>query len=151
MKWNELAAILSLINLKIYNPRFKFLMERVYSKITQAIVKTIRSSNSLRSVIVPIASKYQDLAGYRKVGLKYDDLLRTEDEAVKKAIKRLPKEELQQRMYRQKRAMQLSINQKEEVPKGQQLSKMESDMQLTKLVRDVEREIDEKQHYDNLK
>ena len=126
-------------------------LERLYSKITNYLVSTINNSRSLHKVISPIASGYQSLAGYRKLGLKYDDLFITENEAVKEAIKRLPEQELQARMYRQKRAMQAGIMHKEQLSKSEQMTIQEDKLQLRDLVERVEREIEEKANLDSAK
>lgn len=34
----------------------------------------VRSSRSLKKLVTPVAHWYADLMGYRKMGLKYDDL-----------------------------------------------------------------------------
>ena len=126
-------------------------LERLYSKITNYLVSTINNSRSLHRLISPIASGYQNLAGYRKLGLKYDDLFITENEAVKEAIKRLPEQELQARMYRQKRAMQASIMHKEQLSKSEQMTIQEDKFQLRDLVERVEREFEEKAKLDGAK
>ena len=98
-------------------------------------------------MLKPIAKSYRYLAGYQQLGLKYDDLLRMEDASVKDALKRLPKQEMQMRMYRQKRAMQASIMQQDVLPKDQHTAS--DDFQLTQLVRKVEKEQEEKAYYDS--
>ena len=127
------------------------MLDRLYSQLTQTIVKTINNSRSLKSIISPIAKGYQNLAGYRKLGLQYDDLMRTEDEAVKEALKRLPKNELQLRMFRQKRAMQASLMQKEALSKSEQMAYDQDTPLLRNIVYRVERELAEKAKYDSKK
>ncbi len=121
------------------------MFDRLKSKVTQQLVQLFSRSTAMKSV----AASYQNLAGYRQMGLKYDDLLRIEDEAVKEAIKRLPKEELQNRIYRQKRAMQTSILQKDSIKTP--TTQAQDAHYLLPLVFRVEKELDEKAHYDNLK
>ena len=122
-------------------------MDRFFSHLTQSVVRFIKSNHSIHNMLKPIAKSYRYLAGYQQLGLKYDDLLRMEDASVKDALKRLPKQEMQMRMYRQKRAMQASIMQQDVLPKDQHTAS--DDFQLTQLVRKVEKEQEEKAYYDS--
>jgi ubiquinol-cytochrome c reductase subunit 7 len=69
----------------------------------------IKSSRTLSKWIQPIANWYANAAGYRKYGLKYDDLLVEEKDSVQRAIKRLTPSEQHDRAFRFKRASQASI------------------------------------------
>ncbi|KAJ3195764.1 Cytochrome b-c1 complex subunit 7 [Irineochytrium annulatum] len=48
--------------------------------------------------------------GYRKMGLRFDDLIPDETDIVKEAIRRLPQREMQDRIFRFRRALNLSNN-----------------------------------------
>ncbi|KAK3074801.1 Cytochrome b-c1 complex subunit 7 [Teratosphaeriaceae sp. CCFEE 6253] len=57
----------------------------------------------------PLARWYFDNAGYRKLGLKSDDLIPEESESVQLALKRLPPKEAYDRVFRMRRAFQCSL------------------------------------------
>ncbi|GAB1204518.1 hypothetical protein APSETT445_003173 [Aspergillus pseudonomiae] len=60
----------------------------------------------LKRWMMPIANWYTDAAGYRRLGLKADDLIPEESEVVQTAIKRLPPKEAYDRVFRIRRAFQ---------------------------------------------
>ncbi|OOQ86264.1 Cytochrome b-c1 complex subunit 7 [Penicillium brasilianum] len=64
----------------------------------------------LKRWMTPIAQWYTDAAGYRRLGLKFDDLIPEESETVQKAIKRLSSKEAYDRVFRLRRAVQCSIS-----------------------------------------
>ncbi|KAI1092661.1 14 kDa subunit of cytochrome bd ubiquinol oxidase [Rostrohypoxylon terebratum] len=66
----------------------------------------------LTKMLTPLASWYTNAAGYRKLGLRADDLICEEDENVIKALKRLPPREAYDRVYRLRRAFQCSATHK---------------------------------------
>ncbi|KAF2766405.1 ubiquinol-cytochrome c reductase complex 14 kDa protein [Teratosphaeria nubilosa] len=57
----------------------------------------------------PLSNWYFDNSGYRKLGLRADDLLPEETEVVQLALKRLPPKEAYDRVFRMRRAFQCSI------------------------------------------
>ncbi|KAF3208845.1 Cytochrome b-c1 complex subunit 7, variant 2 [Orbilia oligospora] len=83
------------------------------SLATMAAVKKITNyiiaRPKLFNFIKPIADRYCDLAGYRKVGLMYEDLLREESHTVQLALKRLPPRLAYDRAFRIRRALQCSV------------------------------------------
>ncbi|KAL2158199.1 hypothetical protein VTH06DRAFT_4519 [Thermothelomyces fergusii] len=66
----------------------------------------------LMNLLKPLANWYTNAAGYRQMGLKADDLIVEEDENVLKALSRLSPKESYDRIYRIRRATQLSLQQK---------------------------------------
>ncbi|KAK0256767.1 Cytochrome b-c1 complex subunit 7, mitochondrial [Friedmanniomyces endolithicus] len=54
----------------------------------------------------PLARWYFDNSGYRKLGLRADDLIPEESESVQLALKRLPPKEAYDRVFRMRRAFQ---------------------------------------------
>ncbi|PMD27312.1 14 kDa subunit of cytochrome bd ubiquinol oxidase [Hyaloscypha hepaticicola] len=60
----------------------------------------------LKKMMMPVANWYANAAGYRKLGLKADDLIPEESETVLLALKRLPPKEAYDRVYRLRRAFQ---------------------------------------------
>ncbi|KAI4863831.1 putative ubiquinol--cytochrome-c reductase [Hypoxylon rubiginosum] len=66
----------------------------------------------LTNMLKPVANWYGNAAGYRKLGLRADDLIVEENENVIKALKRLPSKEAYDRVYRLRRAFQCSTTHK---------------------------------------
>merc|ERR1712000_469931 len=66
----------------------------------------------LHKLMMPISKWYVNAAGYRKMGLRYDDLYEEEREAVQIALKRLSPKEAYERVYRIRRAAQCSYQHK---------------------------------------
>merc|ERR1712149_171854 len=58
----------------------------------------------------PLSEWYFDNAGYRKLGLRADDLIPEEDEIVQQALKRLSPKEAYDRVFRMRRAFQCSLS-----------------------------------------
>ncbi|RMJ27008.1 hypothetical protein PHISP_02137 [Aspergillus sp. HF37] len=64
----------------------------------------------LKNWMMPLAQWYTNAAGYRKLGLKADDLIPEENDTVQTAIKRLPAKEAYDRIFRIRRAFQCSVS-----------------------------------------
>ncbi|ANB13570.1 ubiquinol--cytochrome-c reductase subunit 7 [Sugiyamaella lignohabitans] len=86
----------------------------------EAISKYILSKPLLKSVFVPASRVFTEFAGYRKMGLKTEDLFIEENDVMQAAIRRLPPKESYERVYRIATAMQLSLSHKL-LPKHEQL------------------------------
>ncbi|KAG2146941.1 cytochrome b-c1 complex subunit 7 [Suillus bovinus] len=78
----------------------------------------IRSSRTLKKYVTPVAHWYADLMGYRKMGLKYDDLQVEESPQVQRALGRLTPRETYDRSYRLKIACDCDLHHKP-LPKEQ--------------------------------
>ncbi|KAM5455718.1 Cytochrome b-c1 complex subunit 7, mitochondrial [Microsporum audouinii] len=59
-----------------------------------------------KNAMKPVASWYANAAGYRKLGLRLDDLIPEDNDTVQLALKRLPPKEAYDRLYRIRRAVQ---------------------------------------------
>ncbi|KAF4582203.1 ubiquinol-cytochrome C reductase-like protein [Ophiocordyceps camponoti-floridani] len=103
----------------------------------------------LHKMIMPLADWYANAAGYRKLGLRYDDLLEEEREAVQIALKRLSPKEAYDRVYRLRRSTQLSYQHKL-LPKEQWTKPEEDTPYLRPLVQQVEAELAEKNAFDSM-
>ncbi|PHH88016.1 hypothetical protein CDD83_8122 [Cordyceps sp. RAO-2017] len=104
----------------------------------------------LTKMVMPMADWYANAAGYRKLGLRYDDLLEEEREAVQIALRRLSPKESYERIYRIRRSTQLSAQHKL-LPRDQ-WTKPEDDVpQLRRLVEEVEAELAEKDALDSMR
>ncbi|KAM3427902.1 hypothetical protein NHJ13734_008816 [Beauveria thailandica] len=112
----------------------------------------------LTKMLMPAASWYANAAGYRKLGLRFDDLLEEEREAVQIAIKRLSSQESYDRIYRIRRATQCSYQHKllpkEDWTKPEDETELTSAKQdtphLRNLVAQVEAELAEKDALDSM-
>ncbi|KAJ5875654.1 Cytochrome b-c1 complex subunit 7 [Penicillium subrubescens] len=103
----------------------------------------------LKRWMTPIAQWYTDAAGYRRLGLKFDDLIPEESETVQKAIKRLSSKEAYDRVFRLRRAVQCSISHTLLPPNEQ--TKPEEDVEyLSPIIREIEKEVKERAELDNL-
>ncbi|EEP80705.1 predicted protein [Uncinocarpus reesii 1704] len=60
----------------------------------------------VKRMMMPVAQWYANAAGYRQMGLRYDDLIPEESDVVQQALKRLPPKEAYDRIYRIRRAVQ---------------------------------------------
>ncbi|KAJ5915067.1 hypothetical protein N7454_011179 [Penicillium verhagenii] len=103
----------------------------------------------LKRWMTPLANWYTDAAGYRKLGLKFDDLIPEESETVQKAIKRLPSKEAYDRVFRIRRAFQCSISHTL-LPPNEQIKPHEDVEYLSPIIREIEKENKEREDLDNL-
>jgi len=103
----------------------------------------------LKKMVVPFANWYANASGYRKLGLRSDDLIPEESETVLLALKRLTPKESYDRVYRLRRAFQCSLAH-QLLPKEQQ-TKPEEDVQyLSPIIREIEAEAKERADLDSL-
>lgn len=114
-----------------------------------SLAPTIRKSRTLYRWIKPVADWYADLAGYRKVGYKYDDLLLEERPDVQRALSRLTPREHYDRQYRLKRASHCSVLH-DVLPKDKWTQASEDIRYLKPHVENVEKEELERRAWDNL-
>ncbi|KAH6627151.1 cytochrome b-c1 complex subunit 7 [Chaetomium sp. MPI-SDFR-AT-0129] len=103
----------------------------------------------LKQLLTPLASWYANAAGYRQMGLKADDLLSEENEDVLKAISRLDAKENYDRIYRIRRATQLSLQQKI-LPRNEWTKPEEDTPYLSPILEQVYAENQEKEALDTL-
>ncbi|KAL2355603.1 ubiquinol-cytochrome c reductase complex 14 kDa protein [Cryomyces antarcticus] len=98
----------------------------------------------LKRWLMPMANWYADAAGYRKLGLKADDLIPEESETVLLALKRLPPKEAYDRVFRMRRAFQCSLAH-QLLPKSEQTKPEDDVPYLTPLIREIEAETKERE------
>lgn len=97
----------------------------------------------LLKVLQPVAKWYVNASGYRKLGLKADDLIPEESEVVLKALKRLPPKEAYDRIFRLRRAVQCSVS--HQLLSKEEQTKPEEDVEyLGPLIREIEAEAKER-------
>ncbi|KAJ6784680.1 hypothetical protein PWT90_00423 [Aphanocladium album] len=103
----------------------------------------------LTKLMMPAASWYANAAGYRKLGLRFDDLLEEEREAVQIAIRRLSDKEGYERVYRIRRATQCSYQHKL-LPKADWTKPEDDKPYLRNIIAQVEAELAEKDALDSM-
>ncbi|KAK8180557.1 cytochrome b-c1 complex subunit 7 [Phyllosticta capitalensis] len=105
----------------------------------------------LRRWMTPLANWYTDLAGYRKIGLRADDLIPEESEVVLKALKRLSPKESYDRVFRMRRAFQYQCSLSHQLLPKEQWTKPEEDTPyLSPIIREIEAEKAEREDLENL-
>ncbi|KAL6837972.1 putative ubiquinol-cytochrome C reductase complex 14kD subunit [Trichoderma camerunense] len=103
----------------------------------------------LVKALTPAANWYAGASGYRQLGLRYDDLLEEENEAVQIALKRLSAKESYERVYRIRRSVQCSYTHKL-LPKDQWTKPEEDVPYLRSILAQVEAELAEKDALDSM-
>ncbi|KAF2809312.1 uncharacterized protein BDZ99DRAFT_463159 [Mytilinidion resinicola] len=92
----------------------------------------------------PLANWYANASGYRKLGLRADDLIPEENDTVLLALKRLPPKEAYDRVFRMRRAFQLSLSH-QLLPKEEHTKPEEDVPYLTPLIQEIEAELKERE------
>ncbi|KZP01265.1 ubiquinol-cytochrome c reductase subunit 7 [Calocera viscosa TUFC12733] len=109
----------------------------------------IIKNRTLYRWVKPIAVWYADLCGYRKLGLRYDDLICEENPIVEKALTRLSAKEAYDRAWRFRVGMHQSVLH-QDLPKAQWLKPEDDIRYLTPLIKEVEAEEAERAELDRL-
>ncbi|GAD95584.1 cytochrome b-c1 complex subunit 7 [Paecilomyces variotii No. 5] len=104
---------------------------------------------ALTRFLMPIAEWYTNASGYRRLGLRYDDLIPEENDTVQTAIKRLPAKEAYDRVFRLRRAFQLSLSH-QLLPAAEQTKPEEDVEYLSPIIREVESEKKEREELDTI-
>ncbi|BCR85119.1 ubiquinol--cytochrome-c reductase subunit 7 [Aspergillus chevalieri] len=103
----------------------------------------------LKRWMMPIAEWYADAAGYRRLGLRFDDIIPEENDIVQAAIKRLPAKESYDRVFRIRRAFQCSVSHTL-LPPEEQTKPSEDVEYLSPIIREIEKERKEREDLDTL-
>ncbi|KAF4637326.1 hypothetical protein G7Y89_g736 [Cudoniella acicularis] len=103
----------------------------------------------LYKIMKPLSNWYCNAAGYRKLGLKADDLIPEESETVLLALKRLPQQEAYDRVFRLRRAFQASLAH-QLLPVSQQTKPEEDVPYLSPIIREIEAEARERSDLETL-
>ncbi|KAF2013759.1 hypothetical protein BU24DRAFT_442710 [Aaosphaeria arxii CBS 175.79] len=98
----------------------------------------------LQKFVSPLAKWYVNAAGYRQLGLRADDLIPEENNTVQLALKRLPPKEAYDRVFRLRRAFQLSVAH-QLLPKAEWTKPEEDTPYLTEAIQTVEAEMKERE------
>jgi len=118
------------------------------SVLGPSLAKYIFASKRLYRFFKPIADRYADLSGYRKLGLRAEDLIMEENPVVQKAISRLSERERYDRVYRLRVAMNCSMLHNH-LPKDQQLKIEDDTTYLSPLIQEIESENAERKLFDS--
>ncbi|KAH8108117.1 ubiquinol-cytochrome-c reductase complex subunit 6 [Cristinia sonorae] len=121
----------------------------VFGPLGPSLAPWLRSFKGFRGLLKSHADWYANLAGYRQMGLKYDDLLIEERPDVERAINRLTPRETYDRSYRFKRASHQSVLHKN-LPKDQWITKEEDIRYLRPHVEEVVKEDNERKVWESL-
>ncbi|KAJ9660438.1 Cytochrome b-c1 complex subunit 7 [Neophaeococcomyces mojaviensis] len=99
----------------------------------------------LKTWMMPFANWYANAAGYRRLGLRYDDLIPEENDTMQLALKRLPPKEAYDRVFRLRRAFQCSLAH-QLLPPAEWTKPEEDQPYLSQIIKEIE--IEEKERAD---
>ncbi|KAF1940164.1 hypothetical protein EJ02DRAFT_435769 [Clathrospora elynae] len=97
----------------------------------------------------PLSEYYCHAAGYRQLGLRADDLLPEENDVVQTALKRLRPQEAYDRVFRLRRAVQLSMSH-QLLPKEEWVKPEEDVPYLQVMITDIEAEMAEREDLESM-
>ncbi|KIW52607.1 hypothetical protein PV05_08237 [Exophiala xenobiotica] len=97
----------------------------------------------LKRWMMPLANWYAEAAGYRRLGLRADDLIPEENDIVQLALKRLPPKEAYDRVFRLRRAFQCSLAH-QLLPAEDQTKADEDQPYLSPIIEEIEAELKER-------
>jgi len=118
--------------------------------IGYSLINWINSSRTASSYVKPIANWYANVSGYRRMGLKYDDIVADESPEIQRALERLTPREQYDRQYRMKLASHASLTHKD-LPKEQWVDPKDDVRYLTPHVEEVVKENEERAVWDSIK
>jgi len=121
----------------------------IFGPLGPSLAGYVRSSKTLSRWLKPVSVWYANLAGYRRMGLRYDDLLIEERDDVQKALGRLSTREAYDRAFRVKQASQASVLH-QDLPKDKWVPVSEDKRYLKPHVLEVAMEDLERQKWDSL-
>ncbi|KAF9550005.1 Cytochrome b-c1 complex subunit 7 [Mortierella hygrophila] len=114
------------------------------------LVNQVKASKFLSGILQPVANAFVNASGYRKLGLRYDDVLREETDIIREAVNRLPDNEGYERVYRMKVAFQYSLS--HTIATKDTALKPEEDIRyLTPVIDEVAAEFAERDDFNNIK
>ncbi|KAJ2964156.1 hypothetical protein NQZ79_g1021 [Umbelopsis isabellina] len=118
-----------------------------------SLKSAVQGSKFLSSLLKPVSSTYANVMGYRKIGLRYDDLIVEENDVTQEALRRLTlanPREAYDRVYRLRVAQQCSLSHTL-LPEAQWTKPEEDVRYLQPLVDEVATEFAEREAFDNAK
>ncbi|PSR88893.1 hypothetical protein PHLCEN_2v5042 [Hermanssonia centrifuga] len=121
----------------------------MFGPLGLSLAPVIKANRGIYRWIKPFANWYVNVAGYRKLGLRYDDLLVEERDDVQRALGRLTDREAYDRSFRFKRASQASVMHVD-LPKDQWTKPAEDVRYLQPHVESVAKEDNERRVWDTM-
>lgn len=115
----------------------------------ECISKYILAKPMLKNIFVPASRVFTEIAGYRKMGLRTEDLLIEENDVMQTALRRLPAKESYERVFRIATAMQCSLSHKL-LPKNEQIKAEDDKCYLLPYILEAEAEARERAELDNI-
>lgn len=109
----------------------------------------ILKSPVLSKLCVPVANQFINLAGYKKLGLKFDDLIAEENPIMQTALRRLTEDESYARAYRIIRAHQTELTH-HLLPRNEWIKAQEDVPYLLPYILEAEAAAKEKDELDNI-
>ncbi|KAF1834976.1 hypothetical protein BDW02DRAFT_647236 [Decorospora gaudefroyi] len=103
----------------------------------------------LRRWLQPLSEWYCNAAGYRQLGLRADDLIPEENDVIQTALKRLSPQEAYDRVFRLRRAMQLSMSH-QLLPKEEWTTPETDTPYLSDMIKEVEAEMKEREDLESM-
>ncbi|KAF0410763.1 14 kDa subunit of cytochrome bd ubiquinol oxidase [Gigaspora margarita] len=114
------------------------------------LYNTVKNSRFLYGLLKPVASFYANIAGYRQLGLRYDDILDDENDTAREALKRVSPKEQDLRNYRIRTAFQLTLQ--HNILSKEKWTKPEDDVRyLSPHLDEVVKEEEEREAFDAIK
>lgn len=138
--------LVTLHHLQIINNNYSTMQS--YTSIVKA-ANFILSRPTLAKVVTPLANKFVSFAGYREMGLKFNDILLEETPIMQTAIRRLPADLSYSRNYRILTAHQLALSH-QLLPAEKAVKPEEDDHYLIPYILEAEKEAFEKAELDNI-
>ncbi|KAK4610229.1 Cytochrome b-c1 complex subunit 7 [Fulvia fulva] len=116
---------------------------------TPSLAPYIMKRPWLQRWMKPLSQWYFDNAGYRKLGLRADDLIPEENPQVQLALKRLSPKEAYDRVFRMRRAFQCSLAH-QLLPKHEWTTQETDTPYLSPLIVEIETEIKEREDLETM-
>ncbi|EME38548.1 hypothetical protein DOTSEDRAFT_57600 [Dothistroma septosporum NZE10] len=116
---------------------------------TPSLAPYIMKRPWLQRWMKPLSQWYFDNAGYRKLGLRADDLIPEENPQVQLALKRLSPKEAYDRVFRMRRAFQCSLAH-QLLPKNEWTTQETDTPYLSPLIVEIETEIKEREDLETM-
>ncbi|PVU85277.1 hypothetical protein BB560_007083 [Smittium megazygosporum] len=116
----------------------------------EALNNALVRNKVFRAVLKPFANTWVRASGYRRLGLRYDDLVMEESPEAQEALRRLPRDVMDQRIFRMKRAFQASLS-ASELPPSEHTKPEEDKTYFLPVIKQVKAEVREREMFDSLR
>ncbi|KAF1820413.1 14 kDa subunit of cytochrome bd ubiquinol oxidase [Dissoconium aciculare CBS 342.82] len=116
---------------------------------TPSLAPFINKRPWLQRWMKPLSEWYMDNAGYRKLGLRADDLIPEESPEMQLALKRLSPKEAYDRVFRMRRAFQCSLAH-QLLPKSEWTKPEQDTPYLSPIIKEIEAERTEREDLESM-